>query len=340
MLDISNNTHYTAGIYPGYDRRGKKQFTVVVKSSYSFDTTGKLQQITAEPLIEQDEWRAQPNISSLKAASETMPFKKGAELLLQGNITPPHPHYHLMDVCLSLQTGEHQWQKPLRVFGNRQWQRHHLKATMTYPKSLTSMELSYENAFGGECAAKQKRYPFNPAGRGYHTRDNVAFSTHLPNIEYKNSLIRSPRQKVKPAGYGPIPLQWTPRNTMVPEGIWHTFKQGRYPEPTDLPENFYNTAPEDQQFLKPFTGGEMLGLKGLIAGVSLTQTLLLQAPQQNPICAVVTHQAQHTLSLCRDTYHIDINKKILNIIWRATMGTDAVSANNSILTINTGDISA
>lgn len=322
MLGINNTTEYAAGLYPGYSQSGRKQFTLVVKSSLSIADDNTLKKIVAEDIVEQDEWRAEPNVSSLKAVAETMPFKQGAEILLQGNITPPHPHYHVLDINLSLQSEQHDWQKPLRLFGERVWQGNHLKATMSYPKSLQTLALSYEYAFGGQCPQKQKSYALNPAGCGYSVHHNKRSAVQLPQIEYQHRLLKHPWQKLKPAGYGPIPLQWAPRNCLADESMWQSLQHGKYPSDKSLPTNFYNVAPEDQQFAKPFTGGEKIGLQGLLPGVALAETITLEMPRLNPVCYVVSKHNQQKLNLNCDTYYIDLNQKKIHTLWRGAIIDD------------------
>lgn len=324
MLEVINHTKLAAGVYPSYSRHGQQQFTAVTKASFEFDQFGRLSQIPAMPIQEHDEWLGEPDVSSLKSASEIVPFKQGAEILLQGKVVAPHPHYNVIDVELSVQSDHIQWCKPLRIFGERQWKHDHLKSVISFPKSLASLDIRYEHAFGGVCQIKQRSYAKNPAGKGYCSRLRAAKTTVLPQIEYADKLMRYPTQKLMPAGYGPIPLQWAPRNKLVNKNFWNSLMRGKYPSQS-LPENYYNVAPTDQQFSSAFIGGEQISLRGLIKGVSLNRTVKITLPIISPQAKLITGTVNNMLALTCDTCHIDITNNHLSLVWRATIEANAIN---------------
>lgn len=118
--------------------------------------------------------------------------------------------------------------KKLYIIGDRTWGVN----GASQPKPFQKMRLSWENAFGGEGSTK------NPLGKG--KKDT------LPNVEWPNRLVKSPRDDIAPAGYGPLDLTWEPRSKRV--GTYGPkWLKTRYPDmPEDFDPLFFQTAPEDQ----------------------------------------------------------------------------------------------
>jgi uncharacterized protein YjbI with pentapeptide repeats len=118
--------------------------------------------------------------------------------------------------------------KKLYVIGDRTWG----VGGASQPKPFQKMRLSWENAFGGEGDTK------NPVGKG--RKDT------LPNVEWPNKLVKSPRDDISPAGYGPVDLTWEPRTKRV--GTYGPkWLKTRYPDmPEDFDPLFFQMAPEDQ----------------------------------------------------------------------------------------------
>src|SRR5947209_7433938 len=70
------------------------------------------------------------------------------------------------------------------------------------PLLFTEMPLGYTHAFGGP------GYAQNPSGKGVS-------SSELPNVEHAGELVRSRKDKIAPAGFGPYNPAWPQRSGKV-----------------------------------------------------------------------------------------------------------------------------
>ena len=328
MLKLANNTDSIANIYVGYSHDANAQFTAVVKASFAFTAEGEVKSIAAVPLQDSDEWCGPPHFSSLTASGEIMPFKEGAEILLSGSVFPPENKYHVMDISLGLQHDKINWQKNLRLFGNRRWERHGLHYQPSHPEFLTPIELSYENSFGGVCPYRSDQsYTANPAGKAFLTREKDWELVQLPSIEYANNLLEKPGQQVMPAGFGAIPLQWSPRTPKLKKEQFASLDGGRHPENLKLPLNFYNIAPEDQRFKNKFVGGELIKLRGLIKNVEIGKIVELKIPQIK-FYAELSSANNIQVNFNCDTLLIDIDTQQFHLIWRAAITAHLIKKNS------------
>ena len=107
---------------------------------------------------------------------------------------------------VSLQVGP--VNKTLYVFGNRFWKRAGgMVKTISDPEPFKEMEISFQNAFGGEGFEK------NPVGKGFAPiEDEKGETLHpLPNIEDPDQLMGSPDDKPEPAGFSVLDPSWSQR---------------------------------------------------------------------------------------------------------------------------------
>lgn len=137
--------------------------------------------------------------------------------------------------------------KRLLVYGDRHWD----GASPSRPKPFSGLPLTWGRAYGGEGFAD------NPVGKGLAPTESGGVRRHeLPNVENPRQPIASPRDRVPPAGFGPIDPMW-------PQRLRH---QGSYDDAwlktqfpavaADTDWRAFNRAPEDQQQAQPFTGTE------------------------------------------------------------------------------------
>ncbi len=150
--------------------------------------------------------------------------------------------------------------KTLYVFGNRYWKRGHgglLK--MTDPEPIATVDISYENAFGGP------GFALNPLGKGVSqiVDDSGQKVWPLPNVESPNSLIVSPKDKPDPASFAPIDVTW-PQRAKKAGTFDKKWLNTRFPGlAEDLDWTFYNMAPADQHIEGFFKGDEPFVIEGM-----------------------------------------------------------------------------
>lgn len=225
MIQLDNQTAWSAGLYPGWTRDGKRQHTLIFKISHQFSSDGTLSLLPSIPIIEADCYRQIPQSSSLSAVNELAPFKQGGEVYLYGSAQPYGKNGTTLQVILGLCRGNnHFWTKELRVFGERLWQRKLFGHLPSHPEVIShAVPLIYEHAYGGSDPAHPEQvYTENPSGVGYSLRGLRTKGLRLPRIEQGPDFISSPASRVKPAGYGPLPpsgvhvmKRWEPSTAML-----------------------------------------------------------------------------------------------------------------------------
>ncbi len=125
------------------------------------------------------------------------------------------------------------------------------------------MPLIYERAFGGSDALQGVNDNRNPIGKGFFAKRSNLAGIAAPNIEYPANSGSSSGNVPRPAGYGPIARNWSPRLELAGtyDDAW--FEQRKPLVPVDFNDRFFQCAPEDQQTQKYLTGGEEVELINL-----------------------------------------------------------------------------
>jgi uncharacterized protein YjbI with pentapeptide repeats len=205
------------------------------------------------PLGEQEMWKSiAPLIPPDSAWDEGVPKDRG-EFLLMGDCHVPRgiqASHHRVSVRVGTLT------KTVDVYGNRTWTRDRGFLRSTAPETFSTMPIDYAHAFGGT------GYGPNPTGMGFVDPSDGS-PRPLPNIEDSLRPLSSPDDHPEPAGFGPLGLTWTTRNSRV--GQYRSDELGGK-EPPPLPANtdwtLFNQAPADQWLPGFWTGGEAFSLSG------------------------------------------------------------------------------
>jgi hypothetical protein len=220
VIEIVNNTTWSAGLYPGWGRQRQPQITLVIKAGFWFDDRGEVTPMKHPPVIEESErLHDDAGDSSLAAACDTVPYKESSELLLFGTAYPPQEDSTVMEVSVGIRRGEDDyWQKSLTVYGAREWRRGLTGATIGQPECLTPLPLCYEYAYGGtDPRSETTRYDKNPVGMGYSAWSRYHANLHVPQIELADSPLKRLTERPEPAGLGPIPGFWELRAQLQPK---------------------------------------------------------------------------------------------------------------------------
>ncbi|MFT3775072.1 MAG: DUF2169 domain-containing protein [Minicystis sp.] len=168
--------------------------------------------------------------------------------------------------------------KVLRVFGDRRWREGLGGLSATDPEPFTTMPIVYERAFGGKdtSAIDPEKHVWdrrNPIGTGFAAEARQLVNQPLPNIEDPRDLVTSWKQRPRPAGFGPIARDWSPRLELsgTYDEAWHDERRPLLP--VDFDERFHQSAPIDQQTERYLRGGEAVELFHLTASGYLRFTL-------------------------------------------------------------------
>jgi uncharacterized protein YjbI with pentapeptide repeats len=236
-----------------FEHDGAFQFTVSVLAFFTFE---RPQELLPEVAL----WKFLPPELGKDVALDVGMPKSRAEVLLTARA---YPVGRKPQAACSVRLRLGPVDKTLQVVGERFWK----GGAPTRPIPFTELPLTYANAYGGE------GYPQNPLGKGFAPVRTATGELHpLPNIEDPRQLVRSPKDKRLPAGFGPYDLTWPQRFSMTGTYDEKWLKE-RFPGfAKDIDWGFFNTAPEDQQlegFLQgdePFTLEHMHPDKPLLQG--------------------------------------------------------------------------
>ncbi|CAK8712965.1 hypothetical protein GMJAKD_02230 [Candidatus Electrothrix aarhusensis] len=237
-------------LYKHYEEAHRNLLTVSSIAFFSFDVRTQIDN-------EINLWKFTAEELGKDAALDLGMPKPRSEVLVTGKFFAPGGK-PVPGGKVRLQLGSHE--KTLYVFGDRFWKK---KAggrlVLTDPSPITSVDLSYTNAFGGLGYAK------NPLGKGYFPPEerSAQSAIPLPNITDPKYPISSLNDTPDPAGFGPYDLTWPQRFSKVGtyDEKWLSERFPGYAE--DFDPTFFNTAPEDQQLQGFFKGDETFSCENM-----------------------------------------------------------------------------
>jgi uncharacterized protein YjbI with pentapeptide repeats len=235
---------------------------------------------------------------SLQYSSDFAPFKPRADVVLVGTAHRPSGD-EFGAFRVGLRVGG--LSKQLLVTGDRAFSRGILTNSISQPMQVTSLPIIYENAFGGP------GYEQNPIGKGIK-------GDALPNIEYPGQQMKSPYDKPRPAGFGPIAADWEPRKRKI-GSYRRDYLTEHWPGfPADFDWSYFNAAPDDQQVEGYLRGDEEIVLENLHSERSLYTTRL---PGSRMVCVRKDHGGACSLvPLHLDTLWINADEQKCVLVWR------------------------
>jgi hypothetical protein len=267
MWQVENRTPFAAERAWVRDRNGAEIWLVAVKCTFDVRADGSLEMSEEQPpALQVPEYYGEAGASSLRYESDLVRTKATTDVVIVGHAYAPDgiPVTEL-DVGFRVGTVT----KVLRVTGDRLWR----STGPSSPAPFVRMPLVYERAFGGvdvRSSHPERDWDWrNPVGTGFAiSRDNLT-GVALPNIEYPDELIRSWKDRPRPAGFGAIAGQWQPRAGLAGtyDDKWMKHRQPLLPD--DFDDRFFQCAPGDQQMPAFLRGGEPVVLHRLTPGGDL-----------------------------------------------------------------------
>lgn len=226
-----------------FENAGESYFVVSIFVLFPFESPRAL-------LPEVELWKLTASELGREPLDMCMPKSKG-ELLITGKA---YPRAHTPHPAVSVRAKIGTLDKTLWVVGNRRWR----FGVSTDPEPFTEMPITWANAFGGE------GFPDNPLGKGFAPVKSEGVEVHaLPNVEDPDRLIRHPKDRPAPAGFGPFDLTWPQRfskaGTYDKDWLDHRFPGFA----RDMDWAIFNTAPPDQQIEGYFAGDEHFTLENM-----------------------------------------------------------------------------
>ncbi len=236
-------------LFKTFEYRGRCFWSPAVLVYFDFNAHGRLES-------EIDMWKLIPHRLGQQILDEAMP-KARAEVLVNGSFfAPAQKPVPAGKVRIKLGAID----KTLFVFGNRYWKRSaSLAWSITEPEPVLEVPIDWSRAFGGP------DHKPNPLGKGIAPVEVAGQGkvVPLPNIEYPDQLIGSPKDRPVPAGLGPLDLTWPQRFSKCGTYDKNWFEQ-RFPGlADDIDWTFFNAAAQDQQIEGFFKGNENFVIEGM-----------------------------------------------------------------------------
>ena len=127
----------------------------------------------------------------------------------------------------------------------------------TQPRPFVEMPVDWTRAFGGP------KFAENPLGRGMAEEpvEGVGFRIRMPNV--LDPTLPPQERDRRPAGFGPMDVMWPQRARFAGTYDDRWLKEEFPGYPRDMDWRFFNVAPYDQQYPRPFQGDEEYALENL-----------------------------------------------------------------------------
>ncbi len=239
---------------------------------------------------------------SLYAASELVPYKPRADVILVGSAFAPEQTP--VDALIARITVE-ELDKSIGVIGDRRWSFGPDGLEPGAPVPFRSMPLRYERA---------ARAPDNPTGFDL-ARAPTLGELALPNLE----AVDDAPDTGQTLGFGPVhPAASTRRALLHPEALAWATEGEKGPMPRGFDFAFYNAAPRDQQI-------DLLRHSAQIVLENLHREhprFVAKLPHVRPRAFLVSPDGERSLEIALrcDTLWIDTDRALMTLSWRGLVG--------------------
>lgn len=248
---------------------------------------------------EDNHWDDNPS-RSLYSASDLVPFKARADVLVVGHAFAPRRTPVRTLVARLAVAGI---DKAIEIRCDRAWSA--MDGIIREGAPFASMPLRYERAAGGPST-------WNPVGVRADGPPDASGYISLPNLEPQGSRQGA---RIEPTGFGPIAPSWPPRAGKLGPGApgFSVSRQGLSQIPPGLDPAFFNVAPVDQQVAE-IAGDEALVLEGLHPEHA---RLVTRLPGLGARASVErAGRPAEDIALACDTLWIDTDLGIATLTWR------------------------
>lgn len=263
-MELINATRMVTGYSMGMEPSGRELLVVVIKGTFHLPRSAEAPLRLHEeqmPLIMADTFTGAPGFSAPLHEVDFAPRKMRVDVLLVGSAHAPDGR-PATRVPVGLRVNG--ISKRFMVVGNRYWSSGIAGVKASDPEPFTRMPISYDRAFGGvddkhEDPAKHAAYLRNPVGKGFHKHLKKEWldGAPLPNTEEAKRPVTCTDDDYAPMSLGPIGRGWEPRYRHA--GTYdEKWLEEHFPFlPPDFDEQYYQAAPQDQQFAGPLGGQEI-----------------------------------------------------------------------------------
>lgn len=266
-------------VLPGQSPEGEHIMSLLLKRTYNIVPNKVCERAETDLAINAgDIFWGDPMNSTVRYESDFIPFKLHTDVVLNGKVYAPKG-IPTTSCLASLRIAGRLLQ--IQAIGDRK--AHFVKDGLpqyTDPAPFQTMELRYENAYGGIDVYSDKSisypYPKNPLGKGFvvkNTQQGIE-NLSLPNLEDPKDLLTPDRlcledysnweKQPHPANFGWFPKTWLPRAKLAgilpADRVLEQQLRQAYAKlvPTDQREAYLNNGLPDMDFR--FFNGASRGL--------------------------------------------------------------------------------
>lgn len=259
-----------------------------------------------EPLAADAHWSDDEG-RSLHFASDLVPFKRRADVVLVGHAYAPRQE-PVSSLVARLIVGD--LDKSIEVTSDRAFAQ---DGSLREGSRFVKMPLVYERAAGGPDT-------MNPVGVRGDAGPNRYGLIPLPNLLPPGTHVASPKDHIAPWGVGPIAPHWPSRAQMIPAramGFSHRSWHERH-LPEGLDPAYFNVAPADQQ-VEQLRPNERIVMENLSPD---HPRLVTSLPGTTPRAVVERNGGSEELVLRCDTLVLDTDRGLATLTWRGHVMMD------------------
>lgn len=340
---------YLYMILPAHDDHSQEILSVLVKRTYDIKngevcipSNDQMDFVISDVYYNKDDLIN----TNCKFESDLVPYKLATDVVLLGK-AHAIDGYPVEMINVTLEIGLHQ--KTIKVIGDRYCKcRAFRDPLFSDPQPFTTMNLSYDRAYGGIDAFSQEgqvlSYPRNPIGRGFviKRRKECVEGLKLPNLEDPNYLltpsnliiedIKNWERQPLPQGFSWYGRNWHPRISyfgIMPEHKEYydkTREEAIKYIPDDQAENFKKVNPSIMDFR--FFNGASLGLilsdiKGdeniRLVGMDNNGSFTFRLPEKMPKIMIDIGEGVQKPKTVLQTVCIMKEENKLYMVWRGAI---------------------
>ncbi len=260
LWELHNATPFAAAAQFERDEKAAAYWCVWIKATFDVAADGRVTLSDAqEPLLTAPET---DDAGLLLADVDQFLPKAATDILMDAMSRPPEDWKRASAYPVAASVGD--WHKALTVRPAADWR--WMKGAQVREDSAPAIPLSYAYGFGGtitDADGNEERFEANPAGAGFAPRAGRKDVVPAPRLFHKGERWKGPKDRPRPAGFGPIARHWLDRAKLA--GTFDTdWMQTRAPLlPKDHDPAFRHAAPVDQRYPGHLQGGEEVRLVGV-----------------------------------------------------------------------------
>lgn len=282
---------------------GAFALTVVCKATYLLAPGRAVLAREQDPPVEEDEHWDDDGARSLRAASDLVPYKPWADVVLVGPAYAPGKEaVRTFRARLVVGTID----KSVVVWCDRS--RSVRDGLITLGPPITKLPLLWERAAGGP-------HTDNPVGMRLDTPPDAAGRVAIPNLQPPGTKLDR-ADSFAPVGLGPLSPRWPARARALGGAALPPRWQDQ-PLPDDFDYSYFNVAPPDQRmsWIQP---DQRIALEGLHLEHPFFVTAL---PGVEPRAVVDRATGEREeVALVADTLCFDTERGVCTVVWRGRIG--------------------